>query len=86
MSDTKFTPGPWSVRAGSGSNTGMVSIIAGTEAIASLTTFQIPDAYLISAAPDLYAALAWVRNNVGLDMAGRLVVDDALAKARGETA
>lgn len=78
MSETKFTPGPWRVKAAAG-GTAIVLATSGTPAIVN----SHENARLIAAAPDLYAALEAVvavadRATVEFDAARA-----ALLKARG---
>lgn len=97
MSEVEFTPGPWRRRF---KNIGHVTaengaVIAKCERLTSLCNVQA-NAYLIAAAPDMYAALVDFIEyerlmETGDDVAAMLKYADlrekattALAKARGE--
>lgn len=108
MSETNFTPGPWecvpiveppsdlAMVGADGVAIGTILEADGTRSVC----FDIPDAYLIAAAPDLYAALHAAADSLresldadpGRGRVWRSVQEarlknalDALAKARGES-
>ena len=81
----KFTPGPW------GNNGGTVESAAGWHVATAHGNGggQLDNAYLISAAPDMYAVLSeleessyWSEYDVPIGIAARILA--ALKKARGE--
>jgi hypothetical protein len=88
MSETKWTPGPWQTEEN--------HIVAGAVRVAVVDTPNIHggvdwiecdyNARLIAAAPDLYAALSALLDDVGRtnSMPGAVQARAALAKARGE--
>ncbi len=102
MSETKFTPGPWCVGFESEMitsevterNPGAIAIVASHPPFAFggaiALTWEIDNARLIAAAPDLYEALEAIMNDVeptefALASHIRKRAHVALAKARGET-
>lgn len=88
MSEVKFTPGPWLPMLANAELDGY-AVMAGapdysTPRVAYVHT-GAADASLISAAPDLYAALhSLAELYEGLDSPSFLRARAALAKARGE--
>ena len=100
MSETKFTPGPWQIRCtGRGKSvfyhvSVTVPVIPGycgetTKELASMSTTDGEserfNAYLIAAAPELYAALECaLACHVGTDEVWIEEARSALEKARGE--
>jgi hypothetical protein len=93
MSETKFTPGPWFVGYSDGSGAsdedGYCIVRDGEPVVRSADSFGIlygiekrADAYLIAAAPDLYAALIDMLDDG--DATDRESAMRALRKARGE--
>lgn len=101
MTETKFTPGPWSLARGEVHHVGRLVITAKGMPPNSPLAFvggadwddaAQNDAALIAAAPDLYAALARIVESVARGASGDVCqtsdFDDAraaLSKARGET-
>lgn len=106
MSEPKFTPGPWKFRRGEfntarENSIGSIRSASATEPAWYIATVEdAPEAesnaYLLEAAPDLYAALAQARRYVELayecafpdESENERVlaeIDAALAKARGGT-
>lgn len=103
MSDTKFTPGPWSTHREGYSTVyvdapiggGVLQEVAACGPTAGGQEQQDANALLISAAPDLYAALVLLMAEV--DFSGNGTAKDfgwprateaaraAIAKARGES-
>ena len=89
MIDTKFTPGPWLVKDGF---SGEFEVYARTvdnfgyyeiAEIKDLDEETLPNARLIAAAPDLYAALRSLSTGEGLPPG--TTIEGLLAKARGES-
>lgn len=96
MSETKWTPGPWSYRGSLGPASNQY--LKGPHIVESASGNQIAimngwrsdvseaNACLIAAAPDLYAALAAICDEDCIDMARLTAGKAALRKARGESA
>jgi len=108
MSETRFTPGPWAVADGEVHDKGYLVITAkgmgphtplARVGGADWDDASRPDAHLISAAPDLYAALEAARAQLvthcgepddslyGDQIHAQTIklIDAALKKARGES-
>ena len=98
MSETKFTKGPWSVGFESEmiksevteKNPGSIAIVASRPPFAFggavALTWEMGNARLTAAAPDLYEALAGFVSDCDNDECERCIAArSALAKARGET-
>ena len=93
MSDVKFFPAPWVVVDKVGyaevkshnddvcSVYGMCSTTKGEQITCDDT---LANAYLISAAPDMYNLLKTIQIEGGLSQARHRQVDRAMSKARGE--
>lgn len=90
MTERKWTPGPWFVRYHRGET--QLVMGDGNVQMCDMTYYpwvpeNLADWHLIAAAPDMYEALSNLGNDSGKAMpatAWRLV-QDALAKARGES-
>lgn len=93
MSDTKFTPGPWTINpTGPHWNNPELCNLeinygSDHECVCD-TVYHMADAQLIAAAPDLYEALVALQSaakqSTAIDREVWLQVHDALKKARGE--
>lgn len=91
MTETKFTPGPWSFRQ---NHSGSLDFFGeGGHRLILGNTFLInqdANAHLIAAAPELFEKLAKIRGWINVDAEGPwgkrfyAEVDALLAKARGE--
>jgi len=85
MSETKWTPGPWT-------NDNDAHIYDGRDELVAIVAALNDDdaeagiANLIAAAPDLYAALVETRSRLASEGMTTVAIDAALAKARGEQA
>jgi hypothetical protein len=97
MTETKWTPGPWSASWQNDWSHWVVSAptMPSNTPIVRLSDFDDAtrhDAHLIAAAPELYEALAWFINDIDGDRTVMVDFSDnveraraALSKARGET-
>ena len=87
----KWTPGPWAVERNKrtwgwvdvvGPSLGVGGPTQATDLTLADEVKRIAEAHLIAAAPDLYAALVHAQQNMPHP---DQMIDEALAKARGET-
>lgn len=94
---SKHTPGPWIYPKGLFDNrTHGPSIQADGEVVCAVQTVdpdfdaavndrRLANAYLIAAAPEMFAALEYLEGNDWIGQPARSLIEAALAKARGES-
>ena len=78
----KFTPAPWDWSHDN--ETACTISIFGLYGVEICRLQSEPDAHLIAAAPEMYAALEHIMNNQALGSPLSLSINNLLAKARGE--
>ena len=80
---TSHTPGPWSL------NTDWALVMHGKSEICAIHSGNMPDARLITAAPDLLEALEWALDQIDDDLdpdhqAALKAAHNALKRAKGQ--